>query len=464
MEAVAVNKPKKIKTNVNRLVKQLFAVVLIMVMTIIIAVPVEASRSADIRSGAQAAGQQLTEAIEIIMARYMGSHVSVNNLAGAALSGMARHANISITAEASRNITNRGEAQAAGQQLAHVVEVIMTQRSGSDITVNALMEAGLRGMTDVLDQHSTYMNAVELARFANAMTGRLFGIGVEMAAREDGSAIISRVFPHSPAHAAGVRSGDVIMYINRQSVAGMSLDAITARIVDPANQRVHIIAGRGGQIHAFNIAKAEIRSPTVIVERMPGIRGLGDLSGFRHVHITSVSLTTGDDVQRALNQMQREGVRGIVLDLRGNTGGYLNVTIDIGRQLVPQGIILQTIDRSGSRRIYSSSLGQVPFNNVVVLVDRYTASAAEVLASALQDSGAAVVIGENTFGKGLVQSVYSLRNGGAMVLTTEEYFRRDGRRINGVGVVPCISVSGIQAAHEDMDIALLVALEVLSRR
>ena len=460
---VSNTKISKDKVNgVGKLFKQLFIVVLVAVMTLSITVTAEASSNANIRSGSQVAGQQFAEAIQIIMTRYIGSQVTVNQLAGAALRGMTGVTDVSISTNPYRSSAARGEAQVAGQQLAYAVELIMTHHSGSRITINALLEAGLRGMTDVLDQYSIYLSPAEISRFYNAMDGRLFGIGVEMLAQEDGRVVVGRVLPNSPASDAGVHAGDVLVYVDREHVVGMTLDAVIARIANPANPRVHIVVERGGRSHSFNIVKADIHSPTVIVERferIPEAQGFGDLSGFRYMNITSIGLVTSADVERALNQMQREGVRGIVLDLRGNSGGYLNVTIDIARQLVPQGAILHSVDGSGRIRTHSSFLREMPFDNVVVLIDSHTASGAEVLASALQDTGT-TVIGETSFGKGMVQGVYGLRNGGALMLTVEEYFRRTGGRIDGIGVIPNIQESGPQTPGGH-DPALRRAVEML---
>jgi carboxyl-terminal processing protease len=357
----------------------------------------------------------------------------------------------------------RRDATMAGYLLAEVIELIMLRYAGDPVTVDELVEAALRGMTETLDQYSIYLSAEELAQFTRALSGQLVGIGVSMSAREDGRIEIVRVLPGSPAKEAGVLPGDILLSVDGQDITGMSLDNIITLITNPDNERVIVGFDRGGIILTFNILKDEIRSPTVIVESLYNLQeaaGLNGLQGFRYMQINTVGLTTAADVQQALSQMQYENVQGLVLDLRGNTGGYLDVAVDIANLLVPRGIILQTVGPSGRRRTYSSRLDEVPFDNVVVLVNRFTASAAEAIAAALQDSGAAVIIGEPTFGKGLVQSVYAMRTGGAMKLTTEEYFRRNGGTINGVGVVPCILV---ERGIEGRDQVLRRGMEILTQ-
>ena len=365
-----------------------------------------------------------------------------------------------VSVEASFRPSN--EAMEAGYHLSEVIDLIINRYVGGPITVDELMEAALRGMTDILDEYSVYLSAAELAQFTQSLTGRLVGIGVSMMEREDGRVEVTRVLPGTPAEEAGVLPGDIVVSVDAMDVTGFHRDDVVALITNPNNERVLISFDRDGYIVTFDILKAEISSPTVIVDRLeniPEASGLRGLDNFRYMQISSVGIATGDDVRTAIEQMQSEGVVGIILDLRGNTGGYLDITVDIANQLVPAGMVLQTVNQAGRRRTYSSILQEAPFE-IVVLVNRFTASAAEVIASALQDADAAVVIGERTFGKGLVQSVYGLATGGALKLTTEEYFRRSGGTINGIGVTPCIYV-GRRSSLDEMDNALRQGLEVL---
>ena len=365
-----------------------------------------------------------------------------------------------LPVEASGHPTD--EVSEAGQHLADVMDLILHRYVGDPVTLNILMEAALRGMTDVLDQYSVYLSAAELDQFTQSLTGRLVGIGVSMLVRYDGRIEVARVLPSAPAEAAGVLAGDIIVYVDGVNVDGYPTDIVAALITNPDTDRVLIGFERDGRIITFDILKAEIRSPTVVVDRLeqiPEAYGFDNLYHFRYMQISSVSLTTGDDVRRAISQMQAENVAGIIIDLRGNTGGSLEITIDIANQLVPAGTVLQTVNQSGRRRTYSSVLPEAPFDNIVVLVNRFTASAAEVIASALQDADAAVIVGEQTFGKGLVQSVYSLETGGALMLTTEEYFRRSGHPINDIGIMPCILAQRTQ--NSERDDVLRTGLEIL---
>jgi len=348
--------------------------------------------------------------------------------------------------------TMSNETLIAGHRLAEVIDLIMTRYVGDPVSINELVEAAIRGMTNILDQYSVFLSQEELLQFTTNMSGRLVGVGISMLVREDGRTEVARILPNSPAAAAGILPGDIITNIDGENVDGVPLDIIAGLITNPDNERVIMTFARGDRSVTFDILKAEIVSPTVIVDRLedvPEAQGLNvALHNFRYLQLSSISLTTGEDVRRALGQMQAEGVRGFILDLRGNTGGYLDVTVDIANQLVPAGVVLQTVNQTGRRRTYSSTLNEVPFDNIVILVNRFTASAAEVIASALQDSGVGVVVGETTFGKGTVQTLHRAPIGGALKLTTEEYFRRNGDPIDGVGVTPCIEVERRQNPNE----------------
>jgi carboxyl-terminal processing protease len=260
----------------------------------------------------------------------------------------------------------------------------------------------------------------------------------------DGRIEIFRVLADSPAEAIGVEVGDILVAVDGENIRGLSTEAVSALITNPDHPRVEITVQRDTRTLTFDILKGEIANPTVRVDRLeqrPEAQGLANQDRYRIVRITGVGANTANDLRQAISYMQNEGVRGIIIDLRGNGGGYLDVTVDIANQIVPTGTVLQTVNQAGRRRTYTSVLDEVPFENVVVLINRFTASAAEVIASALQDADAAILVGETTFGKGSVQTVYALRDGGVFKLTTEIYFRRNGEAINGIGVIPDIEIA-----------------------
>ncbi|MCL2015682.1 MAG: S41 family peptidase [Defluviitaleaceae bacterium] len=359
------------------------------------------------------------------------------------------------------NTRSPNQAAVAGLHLAEIIDLIVTQYVGDPVTVNELLEAAIHGMTELLDRYSVYLSPQDLQSFTESLSGQLVGIGVSMANLDDGGVVIMRVLPDSPAQRMGVLLGDIIVSVDGHDATNMTVDQVRDIILNPETTSVVLQLNRNGTNLTLTVPKEEIRSSTVITDRLtyvPEAQGLPNLDNFRYIQISSIAFTTGDDLRRSLAQIQSEGVEGIIIDFRGNAGGYLDVAIDIAGQLVPSGPILHTVNSTGRRLTYSSFLNQLPFDNVVVLVNRFTASAPEVISSALQDSQSAIIVGETTFGKGLVQSVHSLRNGGALVLTTEEYFRRNGGVINDIGVIPDVAV---QQTDSDQDDVLRRGLEIL---
>jgi len=449
--------------------KQLLTVALTLVLTIGLITPVQASVNTSPRNESQMAGYVLTDAMGLVLTQYIGTHITVDHLMIAALSGMfdvpdRRHLNMNEADIDAFIHFGFDRLNGSDRILADVIDLIIDRYRWEYLTASLLLDAALHGISEILDEYSYYLSEAEFDRLMDAMYGRLTGIGVTLTIEDDGRVRISHVLPDSPAQDAEIFPGDILISVEGTSVTGMSIETIISLITGSETGWVRVGVERSGRPHTFNIQKAEIHIPTVIVDRLesiPEASGLGGLSGFRYMHINSIGINTGDDVRLALAQMRREGVRGLVLDLRYNAGGSLEVTIDIANQLVPQGAVLQRVNPDGSRRLYSSTLVQAPFERIVVIVNRYTASGAEVIASALQDAGAAVLVGETTFGKGSVQSVFGLENNGVMVLTTAEYFRRSGGIINGIGVVPCVVINPESVVYGGHDVTLRRGLEIL---
>lgn len=281
------------------------------------------------------------------------------------------------------------QTEQAGNTVAEVMEIIMTRYAGGPVTVDELLEAAIRGMMQTLDCYSVYLCREELESFTSSLSGQMPCQGNASSDYSPGKATVS------------------VNCLSEMETCGMNLE------------------------------------------------------NFRHIKIDLIGLSTGEEIREALAVMADEDVTGIILDLRNNAGGFLDVTMDIAGQLVPGGVVFRTVSKTGRRVTHSSFLQEVPFENIVVLVNGRTASAAEVIAAALQDSGAAVVIGEHTYGKGTVQSIYKIRTGGALKLTTEEFFRRNGDTINVYGVTPCIIVEN---ECTNLDYVLLRGVRELAGR
>jgi carboxyl-terminal processing protease len=351
----------------------------------------------------------------------------------------------------------------AGDLISEVMKLIGDHYVGEDITTEMLYEAALRGMSQVLDPYSEYYSDEDLEKLEQSLSGSVYGIGIRLAADEEASNIVKYVLPDSPAEKSGLIPGDAIITVNGTDVQELEADGIAALITE-AKEKALVVFRRGDALHTVEIPKEIISVSTVEVHKVDdavdSAKGK-NVSNMRYIRLTEFGENTSSEFKKALEQMSADGVTRIILDLRGNPGGYAHVTVDLCRMIVPKGPIMYTIDKKGTKKEINSSLEKPPFEKIALLTDPGTASAAEVLASALQDAGAAVVIGETTYGKGLIQSIFTLPSGGAFKLTTEKYLRRSGGEINGIGVIPDVPMSPPDIVTESVKLDKAGASELI---
>jgi carboxyl-terminal processing protease len=355
-------------------------------------------------------------------------------------------------------------ASAAGMLLGDLITLISDEYIGGEVSQKALLEAAIRGMTDILDPYSSYLEENELANFTSGLTGRINGLGVQLKRSvndEQPEIEIMRVLPDTPAREAGLRKGDIIVAVNEESIKNLSLDEVNDRI-EESEDEINLNIRRGGDMLAFELTKREIPSFSVYTETLEEILGVAGYENIRYIAVTSISSNTALALKHTIDDLQKERIKKIIIDLRGNMGGYLDVAVDICNMLVPAGPVCYIVDANGNRTVVNSPLRKAPFDQIVVLVDRYTASGAELIAAALQDSGAAEIVGEETFGKGVIQSLFNLPTGGGLKLTTEEYLRPNGEKINEIGVVPDYITNSDNHGNA-ADGFLLMALELFKK-
>jgi carboxyl-terminal processing protease len=286
------------------------------------------------------------------------------------------------------------------------------------------------GMLRTLDPHSDFFGPHTFAQKQEEQAGRYFGVGMGIVARLDRSgklsSFIPSVVPGSPAFKAGVRPGDFIRKVDGKSVDGLDTSRVANLIRGPKGTPVRISVDRQGyeQPVEFSIVRDEIHNPTVEDAFLlkPGIA---------YVRISEFDETTDDELTAALKSLDADNLKGLVLDLRGNPGGLLDQAVDVSDHfLTKDQLIVYQYGRASRERRYVATRGnQHREYPMVVLVNRYTASAAEIVTGALQDHDRALVIGEPSFGKGLVQSVYLLSEHTGLALTTAHYYTPSGRLI-----------------------------------
>jgi carboxyl-terminal processing protease len=329
---------------------------------------------------------------------------------------------------------------------------------GEKLTNDAIRGA-VRGLDD---RFSLYLDPREYRRFREATDARFSGIGVTVVQVEAGLRI-GHVYPKSPARRAGLRAGDVIVAADGERLAGKPQEAATGLIKGPRGSVVTLTVRRGRQEFRRRVTRDEITVPAVATERRT-------VDGRRYAHVRLASFSTGAhaELYRALRAAERDRVRGVVLDLRANPGGLVEEARLVASAFLGDGEVVTTQGRAVEEKVYRAT-GEpvVPRLPLVVLVDRASASASEIVAGALQDRGRAKLVGTRTFGKGVFQEVVELDNGGALDITVGQYFLPSGRNLGGRGTARGDGLAPDVRAEDDpetpaRDEALERALDVLA--
>ena len=296
-------------------------------------------------------------------------------------------------------------------------------------TVNeeSLVENGIRGMLEKLDPHSSYTTARETKAMNESLNGSFEGIGVQFNMQED-TLIVIQTVTNGPSEKVGIQAGDRIIAVNDTAIAGvkMSKEEIMKRLRGPKGTRVRLtIIRRGiGERLTFLVTRAKIPVKTLDAWYMisPGIG---------YIRIGSFGATTYDEFMRAVNDLRAKGMNDLVLDLEDNGGGYLQAAVQVANEFLQRGdLIVYTEGRRFPRQDYKAQgNGKLRSGNVTVLVNEFTASAAEIVTGALQDQDRALVVGRRSFGKGLVQRPIDFPDGSMMRLTIAHYYTPSGRCI-----------------------------------
>jgi len=332
-------------------------------------------------------------------------------------------------------------------QLAEVLERVQREYV-DEVKDPELIDDALRGLVGGLDPYSSYLDAEEYADLRVSTAGTYAGIGIEVSTADRVLRVV-RPFRDSPAAVAGILSGDRISAIDGMPV-GNDLDAAMARMRGPRGSTVKLAVVRAGSALPleFSVERAQVDVHSVAMVRLEG--------DFIYARITMFSETTALDFAAGVARLRRDlGARphGVVLDLRNNPGGVLESAVEVADHLLEEGVIVTADGRTPAARFsMSATPGEVlPGVPVVVLVNGTTASAAEILAGALQDHHRATLLGRRTFGKGSVQTVMPLTGGRAIKLTTSRYYTPSGRSIQGSGIEPDMTFETIDVPPLDLE-------------
>ena len=290
----------------------------------------------------------------------------------------------------------------------------------------AVYSGAIPGMLRTLDPHSTFLDPRAYAQSREEQRGNYFGVGMRVLQRNAAGTSVTEPFKNSPAWKAGLRPGDLIITVNDVSTRGMGVESVSEKLKGPRGTPVKIEVEREGSAKPLEF---HVLRDSILIPSVPPAIDLG--SGIWYLKILEFDETTGKGFEDNLRRIGEANIKGLILDLRGNPGGLITEAVAVADKLLNKGdVIVSHHGRASKEEIYRVRTGnQGNLYPIVVVVNRSSASASEIVTGALQDHDRAFVFGENTFGKGLVQSVFSLGDNTGLHLTTARYYTPSGRLI-----------------------------------
>ncbi len=316
-----------------------------------------------------------------------------------------------------------------------------------------LIDGAIQGMVESLDdRHSTYMDATEAEQFYTTLDDSFEGIGAEVT-MENGRVTIITPIKGSPSEKAGILPKDQIIKVNGESLEGMNLYEAVNKIRGPKGTEalLEVVRPNINEPFIISVIRDEIPNITVYSETIKAEEGL-----IGKIEIANFGENTFKDFNIALKNLEKQNIKGLILDVRGNPGGYLQSVLDIGDLVIPNGGAIVQIEDKLTTNIYKSNMGEAKYP-IVTIIDGGSASASEILASALQEAGGYPLVGQTTYGKGTVQNVYELNDGSNIKLTIAKWLTSKGNWINEEGVKPDIEVAlpayyGAMSFPEDVNL------------
>jgi len=316
-----------------------------------------------------------------------------------------------------------------------------------DVTVKQLLKGAARGMVEALeDPYSVFMDAREYSELQRYIQGSFGGIGIYVEVTKDRKLVVSSPIEGTPAHKAGLKRGDVIIKIDDAFTSEMEYDEAIARMRGEPGTKVKISVMREGaaKLLDFTLTREVIDIPSV------ESRVLGNDIGYLRLKVFSSN--TDEIAAKHLKTLQEKGIKALIVDVRDNPGGDLETAVNIADYLIPESPIVHIVNRRGYTQTYKSADRNYLHLPLVVLINGGSASASEVLSGAVKDTGAGVLVGEKTFGKGIVQGIFPLGKGEGLKLTTSKYLTPSKKDIHEKGIEPDIAVAQPAGASEDVQL------------
>ena len=327
--------------------------------------------------------------------------------------------------------------KAAGNSAAGMVflKTLVTVRDNyvEPVESEKLFDGATAGMVKALgDPYSAYLDKKSFSEITDLTDGVFGGIGVVLG-KKDNDFVVVAPMEGTPGDEAGIKAGDKILAVDGTSVEGMQLEYVVGKIRGKQGTEVELkLADSSGAERTVRVIRRDIKVEYVGSEQQTG-------TNIGYIRISVFNEQTGNDFAKKYMELEKQGMKALVLDLRHNPGGILGECVKVAQYIVPKGTVVSIKDRNGNTYVEESNLEKVKYP-LAVLVDHGSASAAEIVAGAVQDTGAGKLFGVQTFGKGSVQSVYKLSENTGLKLTTAKYYTPSGRSIHGTGIKPDVEI------------------------
>lgn len=332
----------------------------------------------------------------------------------------------------------------------------------NDADKQKLIDGAIEGYISALgDAYTEYIPADEMKEYTESIMGKYVGIGIYMVQNTEKDVIeVLTPIKETPAEKAGLLPGDIIVSVNGTKYSGGDMTAASNSIKGEEGTTVKLEILRGEETLTFEIERKEITTNPVIAKKLDNNIG--------YMELTSFDEGTAEDFKNKFTSLKEQGIESLIIDLRNNGGGIVDEALKIIDYIVPKGKeILITVDKNKKEEIEKTKEDVLIDMPIVVLVNEYTASSSEILAGALKDLNEAKIVGNTTYGKGVIQQIISLRNGSAVKVTVEEYYTPNRRKINGIGIEPDEkvllpeTVTNPLLVKEEEDTQLQKAIEIL---
>lgn len=330
-----------------------------------------------------------------------------------------------------------------------------------DVDEAELSEGVYKGYIEGLgDPYSVYYDEEETEQMNESLSGEFGGVGALMSQdRDTGVITVLQVYDGSPAQEAGMRDGDTLYKVEGEEVTGEDLSDVVSKVKGEKGTQVTLTVLRAdtGEEEELTITRDTIQAQTVSHEMKEDNVG--------YIRIAEFDAVTYDQYKEALEDLESQGMEKLIVDLRSNPGGNLDTVCDILDLMLPEGLIVYTEDKNGEREEYTSDEEHQFDKPLVVMMNGYSASASEIFAGAIQDYGLGQIVGTQSYGKGVVQSIFDLQDGTSVKLTVAEYFTPKGRSIDGEGITPDVEVEYQYDENDpEADNQLDRAMEVLAQQ